>query len=85
MAEDGGAATPAPCMMEDREGTGDGECGKEIWVMGTPVDGGGGGRDRALVMVTPVVGVGGAAWNGGAENGNAEMPGADAGRPEMLP
>ena len=61
VAKGGGAATPAPCMMDDREGTDDGECGKAIWVMGTPVDGGGGGRDKALVMVTPMVGTGGAA------------------------
>lgn len=27
-------------MMEDSEGTGDGDAGKGIWVMGTPVEGG---------------------------------------------
>ena len=32
-----------PLMMDERDGTGDGECGKLIWVMGTPVDGGGRG------------------------------------------
>ena len=71
-------------MMDDSEGTGDGECGKAIWVMGTPVDGGG-GRDRAPVMVTPVVGTGGAAWKDGADNGNSEMAGPDAGSAGMPP
>jgi hypothetical protein len=47
-------------MMYEKEGTGDGECGKEIWVMGTPVDGGGGGRDMALVVTTVVLEAGGA-------------------------
>ena len=28
-----------PLMMDERDGTGDGECGKLIWVMGTPVMG----------------------------------------------
>ena len=32
-----------PLLMDERDGTGDGECGKLIWVMGTPVDGGGHG------------------------------------------
>ena len=41
----------------------------------------GGSRDRAPVMVTPVVGTGGAAWKGGADSGNSEMAGADAGSP----
>jgi hypothetical protein len=27
--------------MEDMDGTGEGEWGKQIWVMGTPLDGGG--------------------------------------------
>ena len=53
--------------------------------MGTPVDGGGGGRDRAPVMVTPVVSIGGAAWKGGADSGNSEMARADAGSPGMPP
>lgn len=28
------------CMTEENDGTGDGECGKEMWVMGTRPDGG---------------------------------------------
>ena len=66
-------------MMDDREGTGDGECGKAIWVMRTPVDGGCGGRDRAPAMVTPVVGT------GDAENGNSKLAGLDAGSAGMPP
>ena len=66
-------------MMDDREGTGDGECGKGIWVMGSPADGGCGGRDRAPAMATPVVGT------GGAENGSSKMAGPEAGSAGMPP
>ena len=34
--------------MEEKDGTGDGECGKLIWVMGTPMDGGPGWVDTAM-------------------------------------
>lgn len=27
------------CMMDDSDGTGEGECGNEIWVMGMPLEG----------------------------------------------
>ena len=30
-----------PPRMDDIDGTGEGECGNWIWVIGTPVDGGG--------------------------------------------
>jgi hypothetical protein len=43
-AADGGG-NDAPCMMDDRDGTGDGDGGKEMWVIGTPIDGGRGGSD----------------------------------------
>jgi hypothetical protein len=37
--------------MADMGGTGDGDGGKQIWVMGTPVDGGGGGRVAGAVTI----------------------------------
>jgi hypothetical protein len=71
-------------MMEEKDGTGDGECGNEIWVMGTPMDGGSGGGST-----TPEVGIaapeaGGAAWGGGADD-TSEMTGVDAGSAGMPP
>lgn len=39
MATDGGR-NGTPCMIDDRDGTGDGDGGKEICVIGMPVDGG---------------------------------------------
>lgn len=69
----------APCMMDSRDGTGDGDGGNEICVMGMPVEGGGGG------------GVGGAPVDGtaavvasGAES-ISEMTGTEAGKAGMPP
>lgn len=66
MADDGGANEAF--MMEEKDGTGDGEWGKDIWVIGTPVDGGGAGEtDIAPVVTADVWYTGDAADNGGPE------------------
>jgi len=52
--------------MDDSDGTGDGEGGKGIWVMGTPMDGG--GEDTAAVVTAMVGDIGAAAGSGGVEN-----------------
>lgn len=36
------------CMMEENDGTGEGEWGKLMWVMGTPMDGCPGWVDMAM-------------------------------------
>jgi hypothetical protein len=45
--EDYGSAKDAPCIIEDNDGTSDGDGGKGIWLMGTLVDGGSGGFEMA--------------------------------------
>lgn len=45
MATDCGAWDA--CMMDEKDGTGDGAWGNMIWVMGTPVVGGGAWDDAA--------------------------------------
>jgi hypothetical protein len=77
--------------MVDMDGTGDGDGGKYMWVMGTPIDGGGGGRDPAAVAgaeeassVGTIDEAGVAAWKSSAENAS-DMTGAVAGSAGMPP
>ena len=67
--------------MVDIDGTGDGDGGNDIWVMGTPIDGCG-GRDPAAVI--------GADGAGGADavddaGGTSKVIGAEAGGEGMPP
>ena len=67
MAADGGGKG-APCMMEDRDGMGEGDGGKEMCVIGTPIDGGGGGKDDTFSAVAEGAAVGWiGCWNCGAD------------------
>lgn len=50
----GGCMKVVPCMMDDRDGIGDGDGGNEMCVIGTPVDGGRGGCDTGAAVVAEV-------------------------------
>ena len=45
MAADAGSGA---CMIDEKDVTGDGECGKLMWVMGTPIDDWPGWVDMAM-------------------------------------
>jgi hypothetical protein len=71
------------------DGTGDGDGGNDMWVMGTPNDGCGRGRDPAAVIGVEEAGgvgtiddAGGTVRKGGTEN-NSDIVGAGAGSAEM--
>jgi hypothetical protein len=49
VADDGGWEA---CMIDEKEGTGDGEWGKLMWVMGTPIHGSPGWVDTAMYAGT---------------------------------
>ena len=67
-----------PPRMDDIDGTGEGECGNWIWVIGIPVDGGG----KDVVGGVEEAGTGG--WNGGTEK-NSELTGAGGGSAGIPP
>ena len=55
-------------MMEDRDGMGEGDGGKEMCAIGTPIDGGGGGTDDTFPAVAEGAAVGWiGCWNCGAD------------------
>ena len=64
MAADGDG-NEAPCMIDDRDGTGEGEGGNEMWVIGIPMDDGGGGDNTAPAGANWVLADGSAGWNDG--------------------
>lgn len=75
-----------PCMMDSNDDTGDGDGGKEICVMGTPVVGNGGGGGE---WAAPVDGIAAVAAIGADDSGGAaeisEMTGPDAARAAIPP
>ena len=61
-------------MIDEKEGTGDGEWGKLMWVIGMPSDGCPGWDDTAMEACSDGVGAGREGTSGGAED-SSEMTG----------
>ena len=72
------------CMMDEKDGMGDGEWGNTIWVMGTPVVGGGCWEDTAPETWTDGLDAGKVGRAGGAES-SSEITRTEAGRAGMPP
>ena len=72
------------CMMDKKDGTGDGEWGKEILVMGTPIVGSIGGEDTAPETCTEELDAGREGRASDAES-RSEITGPVAGSMGMPP
>ena len=79
--EDCGRGT---CMIDEKDGTRDGECGKLTWVMGTPIDGGLGWVDTGMEAGMARTDAGWEDISGGAEE-SSEMTGPVVGSCGMPP